>query len=177
MNTKQTLKVRLLTVLIITASCTSLLQAQSLYVLKKDVTQDSFETMNIRSLSFSNDRLVINQKDGNSVSVERNNTQHLSFTDYSNTELSLMEKMNTSDTNTLICYPNPTSSELNIEMSDTEGQAYIEVSSTAGQLILSKNKTYTKSLFSLDTSSLKPGMYILRVNDRNQIRTSSFIKQ
>jgi bacillolysin len=68
-------------------------------------------------------------------------------------------------------FPNPTNSILNITNPENNGFAYRIITSSG--IMINSGKTVENSI---DTSHLIPGIYILELNDGNQIVTKTFIK-
>lgn len=152
------------------------LQAQSFYVLNKDKQASDFSVSNIKSISFNNGNIVINKTDASISEVLLSNVRHLSFTNYQSTT-SVEEVSKSTQTNNLNCYPNPVSSQLNIEMADYEGYANIEILSASGQSVYNKNNNYTNNTLVINTSNLNEGIYILRATMEDNTKTASFIKK
>ncbi|MDG2041503.1 MAG: T9SS type A sorting domain-containing protein [Bacteroidia bacterium] len=61
-------------------------------------------------------------------------------------------------------YPNPTTNELSVMVSLSEGKAYqIEVTDLHGVKVHHENHTFTNGIHKLNTSEWNSGMYILQV--------------
>ena len=61
-------------------------------------------------------------------------------------------------------YPNPTTNELSVMVSLSEGKAYqIEVTDLHGAKVHHENQTFTNGIHKLNTSEWNSGMYILQV--------------
>ncbi len=61
-------------------------------------------------------------------------------------------------------YPNPTTNELSVMVSLSEGKAYqIEVTDLHGAKVHHENHTFTNGIHKLNTSEWNSGMYILQV--------------
>ena len=68
-------------------------------------------------------------------------------------------------------FPNPTNSILNITNPENKGFSYRIITSSG--IMIGSGKTVENSV---NVSSLIPGIYILELNDGNQIFTKTFIK-
>jgi hypothetical protein len=74
-------------------------------------------------------------------------------------------------------YPNPANSMINIVMADTNNlPESFTIYNTLGQIVKGKNISNTSDL-SVDISSLAKGIYLIKVNNKNQTQTLRFIKQ
>ena len=74
----------------------------------------------------------------------------------------------------LKCYPNPAHDLLNIEYAAQSPQAIYQIFDSMGKLMLSG--TFANNTTTLSISSLKPGMYFLRVVDGKQVSAQKIIK-
>lgn len=74
-------------------------------------------------------------------------------------------------------YPNPANSIINIVMADTNNlpESYT-IYNTIGQIVKGKNINNLSDL-SVDVSSFAKGVYLIKVNNKNQTQTLRFIKQ
>jgi hypothetical protein len=81
---------------------------------------------------------------------------------YSNIVLLKVRK----DNSTLMVYPNPTASMINIDINGLAIGSKLEVSlmDASGKLIKSHNYTFDNQLFSMDVSSYANGLYFLKIN-------------
>lgn len=70
-------------------------------------------------------------------------------------------------------FPNPASDQLTIDL-ESAGISYFQLYSVNGQLVHS-SKSEGK-VHQIDLSSLRPGIYIIKIKSRNSIRTSKIIK-
>jgi hypothetical protein len=72
-------------------------------------------------------------------------------------------------------YPNPATSELNIQLPSDANEAIVEFYDTMGRLSLSKK--ITKSNLNINVSSLSSGIYLLKVLSEDKIGAQKFIKE
>ena len=82
-----------------------------------------------------------------------------------------------SELNKVTLYPNPANSVINIVVADTNNlpESY-SIYNTLGQMVKNQNITNASDL-SVDINSLSKGVYIIKVNHKNQSQTLRFIKQ
>jgi len=78
---------------------------------------------------------------------------------------------------TLMLYPNPASTRLNIFLHISTGIALVEVFTTTGQLALQQELSLEAGTGYLDIGSLPTGFYILRVNLNGDITVARFVVQ
>jgi hypothetical protein len=79
----------------------------------------------------------------------------------------------------VLIYPNPVDNELSISI-DSEGYDLLEVYNAFGQLVYTENYQYGIRQKSIQTESLAPGMYILKVFDSvrpERIITERFVRR
>ena len=75
-------------------------------------------------------------------------------------------------------YPNPTTNELSVMVSLSEGEAYqIEVTDLHGAKVHHENHTFTNGIHKLNTSEWKSGMYILKVASDQDTQHIKVIKK
>lgn len=95
---------------------------------------------------------------------------------YSNTILLKLLKDNTS----IMVFPNPTASMLNIELNgiNAGAQLQIQVLDASGKVVKSDNLTFSNQQYSIDVSSYSNGMYFLKIkgNTINEIVKFSISK-
>ena len=90
-----------------------------------------------------------------------------------------LQQVNPSNKHGFIYYPNPVQHELIIEMKVTNPSIYqIKLTDMLGRTLIQENKQATISgiqKWSVNTSSLGAGMYILSVSNQNKVQTSSVL--
>lgn len=64
---------------------------------------------------------------------------------------------------TMSVYPNPSSDEINIQLSEADGSVTAKVYTVSGQLV--QQKSGTGNTFTIDIRNLQAGIYVLRVED------------
>ncbi len=81
---------------------------------------------------------------------------------YSNIVLLKVRK----DNSTVLAYPNPTASMLNIEMNGIAIGTKLEMTliDAAGKLLMKQNYTFENQLYTIDVSTYSSGLYFLKIN-------------
>ncbi|MCH7409818.1 T9SS type A sorting domain-containing protein [Belliella sp. DSM 111904] len=79
-------------------------------------------------------------------------------------------------------FPNPVKSELNLKLPNIKDDLEVLIYSTQGQLIFQSRVNFKSSQSNIyltieEVSSLKPGVYLLKVVSRNSIQTVQFVKE
>jgi len=174
MKLKRRLAMRMLISLFLAAQFLTALQAQSVYVMKDNQSVLNYGMSNIRSFIFNDGNFTINNTNGTTNEISMSSIRYISFVDH-NLVSDIEEK--SVATSRLSCYPNPTDKQLNIEMTDTEGNISIEVYSTSGQIVLKRAGSFYNNLHTLDVSSLESGIYLCKVSTDDNTNMTSFIKQ
>ncbi len=82
--------------------------------------------------------------------------------------------LNEIEESTFALYPNPTTHQLTIQASNLTTGSY-QITTTTGQLIL--QKTITRPNFTIDVSTLPPGLYFLQLTNGCQRVVKRFVKQ
>jgi uncharacterized protein YjdB len=78
-----------------------------------------------------------------------------------------------SDEVSVLVYPNPTSSELNIKVSGAKGMAEVLVTDLSGKQLYCDNYNVSDKI-TIETSGLSGGVYILRISGSNIFHRSTF---
>ncbi len=82
------------------------------------------------------------------------------------------------DADEISLYPNPTETELNIDLSQLNGKAVDIVMRNASGLAIYKRKSYSKNSLSLNVQSFKSGLYIMQFsNGKSVVRKKVMIKK
>ncbi len=71
-------------------------------------------------------------------------------------------------------YPNPVNNFLNVQLLNNQAKSY-QIINLTGQVLLTKNINNIK--FKIDLSSLKQGIYLLKINTKNNFIVKRIIKQ
>lgn len=84
-------------------------------------------------------------------------------------------KVNSDNDNKIIIYPNPVSNQLNIKLPTlyNENPTQIELYNSIGQLVLSK--IYTERAIELPVSSYPKGLYVLKIQNGEEMKTEKII--
>ena len=85
------------------------------------------------------------------------------------------DAVNELDELSLLVYPNPASSNLNLALNHRAGEASLSIFSASGQLMISENLTSSRTVVSVE--KLIPGLYHLVVNTGGQISTKRVVIQ
>lgn len=75
----------------------------------------------------------------------------------------------------LSVYPNPSSSVLNIQLTNDATDAYLEILDITGRKLISRN--FSGNLYPLDVSGLNPGIYTVQIMVDGQSKSLRFIKE
>jgi hypothetical protein len=82
----------------------------------------------------------------------------------------------TSENNAVSIYPNPTQQLLNVVLNQHSGSSTIELFDAFGKKVISEKTTSSST--KLDLSKLAKGVYLIRINNNNQlVHQSKIIKQ
>lgn len=148
------------------------LQAQSLYVNEIVGTQTAYSLSDINKLSFSSDRLIVEQLDHSTTEYSLDSLHYLSFAD--STSVSTGPE-HTAD-HSIKAYPNPVKSELKIDLSEAASQdGTIYVLSIEGR-VLQTHQMNGSGMVSIDMSQLSRGIYICRFSSEAEVRSFKIIK-
>jgi len=90
----------------------------------------------------------------------------------SNDAHSLVESL---ESNSLILFPNPATSELNLVFREIPSQASISIVSTSGQVVISRNIISTATTISVD--KLNPGIYLVMIKSGCEFYTKRVVIQ
>lgn len=116
------------------------------------------------------------------LAFDNNNTIHFSLgLGYSSFPLQVfgyqetasLEVVNTEETNDLLLFPNPASEQLSI--SNIPQNALIQIVNSLGKIVFESKSE--ESQFTLPTSEMENGWYLLHVTDSNMRKTKAFVVQ
>jgi len=86
-------------------------------------------------------------------------------------------KSNFAERNKFVISPNPCKNRLNVDLNEIDHSgAHIEIYNISGNLVHKSNikpKTFTQDFISLDVSDLQPGIYLVSINNKNQLNHTS----
>ena len=80
------------------------------------------------------------------------------------------------NTKSLSVFPNPTSSNINLQLSQHVDYGNLKIISLLGQTVFEKQNLSGVD-FNLDVSNLNSGLYLIQLSDGNQIYNAKFIKK
>lgn len=149
------------------------LQAQSIYIVNKSGTQTGYLLTSLKTITFAGTTLNFNKKDGNSVSAFLSDVKLLTFSPL--TEI-ISPQATESDLN---IYPNPVRNQLNLQFKAHQRTLATDISifSTDGKLVYSNKLQHNiDSELHINTSTWLQGIYILRVNNNNELISRKIIK-
>lgn len=130
------------------------LDAQNMNVTKTDGTLLSVQLNNLKKITFSSGNMVLNYTTGSADNLGIALISKVTFNSFTDVRNTLAE-------NTIAVYPNPATNY--ILLKDIPGDAKeIMVYSISGVKVMSLSGQISK----IDISSLKPGIYIVRVQNQ-----------
>lgn len=130
------------------------LASQNLNVKKTDGTTLSLQLNNLKKITFSSTDMVFSYTAGNTDNLGLASILKLTFNSFTDVKNTLAES-------SLAVYPNPASNYILLK-EVPQGDADIMVYSISGIKVL----TFPGRLSKIDISSLKPGIYIVRVQNQ-----------
>ena len=94
-------------------------------------------------------------------------------------EYSATRRVNFDKNYTFSIYPNPAQNKLQVSFDNSTGaDLKVQVLNVNGQVVLNKQKTATGQLFELDVTTLRPGMYFLKIiTTDGTINIQKFVKE
>jgi hypothetical protein len=144
--------------------------AQTKLILKeKSGITNSIIVNNIRSITFPTNNISINKIDESSDLVLLSDVRSLSFSDI----ISSVQVKNTNDFQFL--FPNPVNDKFQITSSEfnlTENN--IEIFDLQGKCLLKQNFNIDEAI---NVEKLEKGVYLCRIQNKNNIQTIKFLKQ
>lgn len=148
-------------------------EAQStLYVKEKLGDQNTYNLNDLRRFSFLNGALQIEKIDGSNFNFALASIRYLSFTEYADNPT---DPIATSILNPVFSdiriYPNPVKSILYIETSEL---ITVDILNSTGQVMMSK---IISSNESVDVQNLIQGLYVCRIQNKNNQFIKRFIKE
>lgn len=152
--------------------------AQSLYLALNNGTNASFNLDNIRKVTFDPNVMNLQLNDG---TVHSWNISTIDYFFYVESSLNLVENLVNNDLLFYNVFPNPVSSELNINYKlHQEDIVTIALYDLKGKVVLEKRvgkKTSGAHFESIDLSSMPKGIYACVIQSPNFIRSKKVYKQ
>jgi hypothetical protein len=149
---------------------------QRLHLQMKDKTDKYFALSSIRNFTVSENAMNINFKDGKTLNQALNTIQYFN---YDLNTLSIEPQSNIASKDVMI-YPNPTSDEIKITISEnSEKPNLVYLYQATGELVLRKEIQASKEgIFSekISLNELNPGVYYLGIQYQNTYTTNKIIK-
>ena len=88
----------------------------------------------------------------------------------------LIDKKDTVDVTELIVYPNPASTYININFTNTSNKVDVEIINTVGQTVLKNKFDVINNKIYIPIQSLPNNIYYIKVHDENIIKNGKFSK-
>ncbi|MFA5045125.1 MAG: T9SS type A sorting domain-containing protein [Paludibacter sp.] len=136
-------------------------KAQTINVMEKSGTQTSFPISEVKTLTFTNNNLNVNKKDGSIISTAFFNVRYLNFSSTTSFNTVINESFEA------LMYPNPMQNVLKIDckIPDIIQSTTIEVMTIDGRLRYHSTFNSQHSIqHSINVSGWEKGMYIVRMN-------------
>ena len=145
--------------------------AQSMYVKDKTGNVTSIVLNSLRYLSFNSGQLIVTPKSGNVQSIVLAEIQKMTFTP-------ITSLANTTDGNFEVrLFPNPVGDLLAVELPELKNNTVqIELLSLEGRVLYTESAS-SKSVFTMNISTLKQGLYFCRIFNGDKVFTEKFIKK
>jgi len=145
--------------------------AQSMYVKNKTGNVTTIVLNSLRYLSFNSGQLIVTPKSGNVQSIILSEIQKMTFTP-------ITSLANTTDGNFEVrLFPNPVGDLLSVELPELKSNTVqIELLSLEGRVLYTKSGN-SQSVFTLNISTLKQGLYLCRIYNGDKVYTQKFIKK
>ncbi len=145
--------------------------AQSMYVKNKTGNVTTIVLNSLRCLSFNSGQLIVTPKSGTAQSIVLSEIQKMTFTPF--TSLA-----NTTDGNFEVrLFPNPVGDLLSVELPELKSNiVQIELLSLEGRVLYTESAN-SQSVFTMNISTLKQGLYFCRIFNGDKVFTEKFIKK
>lgn len=145
--------------------------AQSMYVKNKTGNVTTIVLNSLRYLSFNSGQLIVTPKSGTAQSIVLSEIQKMTFTPF--TSLA-----NTTDGNFEVrLFPNPVGDLLSVELPELKSNiVQIELLSLEGRVLYTESAN-SQSVFTMNISTLKQGLYFCRIFNGDKVFTQKFIKK
>lgn len=149
------------------------IQAQSIYVINKSGIQTGYPLTSLKTITFAGTTLNFNKKNGATESAFLSDVKLLTFSPL--TEI-VSPQATEADLN---IYPNPVRNQLNLQFKAQQSTQATDISifSIDGKLVYSNKLQHNiDSELHVNTSTWLQGIYILRVNNNNELISRKIIK-
>jgi len=150
------------------ASSSGSYQMNTWYHLKAKVAQDTIrvyvDDMLSPAITYIDTMPFINGRAG--VRSYNTHVQYDNFRVYTGSVSSSKEQIFDNTENSVLIYPNPATNDVTIQSGAGDRLKEIELYNSLGELVYT-TKTYTEK-HSIPIGQFPPGIYLLRLNDRNQ---------
>ena len=168
MKNKRMKIIKLLLVIIVTGG-----QAQSLNI-KQNGALTIYNFGEMKKLTFGVGNLIVNKNDGGIPSFATSSIRYLSFTSKPSGGVGNVKQ----DANKFRIYPIPVHNELNVSfISVLSEKSQIDIWGIDGKILFTKilKEEFTQQ-FTIDLSTLKSGIYFIRLYDGKESTIKRFVK-
>lgn len=154
----------------------SSLKAQNaLYVKEKTGTQTSFTLNGLRKLTFPTGSMMVNKTDGSTVSYAFSAIRSLTFSDLINNVSTIVKKKR----GNLTLYPNPVIDQLQLSYETLQkGSVLAEIIEFQGRILHRQTISCQEGTnqANISVAQLQKGLYLLRLQNGNNVDAIKFIK-
>lgn len=170
MKNKRMKIITLLLVIIVTGG-----QAQSINIKQKDGTLTTYNFDEMKKLTFSAGNFIVNKNDGGIPSFATSSIRYLSFTLNPSGGVGNVKQT----ANNFMIYPIPAHNELNISFTSLlSKKSQIDIWGIDGKILYTKIlKEELTQQFTIDLSTLKSGIYFIRLYGDKEMTIKRFIKK
>lgn len=154
---------------------TNFVKAQTLFVLDGNNVQNEFALEDVSKLTFPAGSLLITSADGNTASFNLEALSYLSFTDFATQSVPIENP----DLGALKIYPNPAGNVLNILFDVQEtGNCIFSVYDLYGRVLIKRETSsqMENNRIAINVEELPEGIYFLRMQQKQSIITTKFLK-
>lgn len=148
-----------------------------MFVTDVDGEETVFSMSKVKLMTFPNDTMLVELKSGEETGFTFDQMSTIGFRE----EMFLNEISEFKQQRAISLYPNPVSSELNVDLSDLNlsGKIQVRLIDLQGRVLLSKSysKSHGNSSVRFDVSQLSAGIYICQVSNSITRSQMKFIKQ
>lgn len=150
-------------------------KAQKLYVLDENNVQNEFVLENISKLTFPAGNLLVSNIDGSAKSINISTIRNLSFNDFATHN----ETPEIPAFNAIRIFPNPAWNVLNVLFKTQEpGSCCFSIYDQYGRVLINKEISCQRenNTIAINVDELSPGMYFLRMQQKQKTETTKFLK-
>jgi len=163
--------------LLLLISVTGVNAQKFMFVTDVDGEETVFSMSEVKLMTFPNDTMLVELISGEETDFTFDQMSTIGFRE----EMFLNEISEFKQKTAISLYPNPVSSELNVDLSDLNlsGNIQVRLIDLQGRVLLSKNysESHGNSGVRFDVGHLSPGIYICQVSNSITRSQMKFIKQ